>query len=43
MEFDAKKSKVSRVARIRSIADRDCYFGGIKLEDLGVLVSHNLS
>ena len=49
MEFNAKKCKVLRVARIRSINDRDYCLGGIKLncvdaeKDLGVLVSHNLS
>ena len=49
MEFNAKKCKVLRVARIRSIDDRDYYLGWIKLDrvdvekDLGVLVSHNLS
>ena len=48
MEFNAKKCKVLRVARIRSIDDRDYLLGGIKLDrvdvekDLGVLVSHNL-
>ena len=46
MEFNAKKCKVLRVARIRSINDRDYCLGGIKLncvdveKDLGVLVSH---
>ena len=45
----AKKCKVLRVARIRSIDDRDYYFGGIKLDrvdvekDQRVLVCHNLS
>ena len=49
MEFNTKKCKVLRVARIRSIDDRDYYLGWIKLDrvdvekDLGVLVSHNLS
>ena len=49
MEFNAKKCKILRVARIRSIDDRDYYLGGVKLDrvdvgnDLGVLVSHNLS
>ena len=49
MEFNARKSKVLRVARIRSIDDRDYYLAGIKLDrvdvekDLRVLVSHNLS
>ena len=49
MEFNAKKCKVLRVARIRSIDGRDYYLGGIKLDrvdvekDLRVLVSHNLS
>ena len=49
MQFNAKKCKVLRVARIRSIDDRDYYLGWIKLDrvdvekDLGVLVSHNLS
>ena len=48
MEFNAKKCKVLRVTRIRSIDDRDCYLCGIKLDrvdvekDLGILVSHNL-
>ena len=48
MEFNVRKCKVLRVARIRSIDDRDYYLGGIKLDrvdvekDLGVLVSHNL-
>ena len=48
MEFNAKKCKVLRVARIRSIDDRDYYPGGVKLDrvdvekGLGVLVSHNL-
>ena len=49
MEFNVKKCKVLRVARNRSIVDRDYYLGGTKLErvalekDLGVLISHNLS
>ena len=49
MEFNAKKFKVLRVARIRSIEERDCYLGVIKLDrvdvekDLGILVSQNLS
>ena len=49
MEFNAKKCKVLRVARIRSIYDMDYYLGGIKLDcvddekDLGILVSHNSS
>ena len=49
MELNTKKCMVSRVARIRSIDDRDYYLGWIKLDrvdvekDLGVLVSHNLS
>ena len=49
MEFNAKKCKILRVARIRSIDDRYYYLGGVKLDcvdvenDLGVLVSHNLS
>ena len=49
MEFHAKKCKVLRVARLRSIDDRDYYPGGIKLDpvdvekDLGILVTHNLS
>ena len=49
MEFNAKKCKVLRVARIRSIDGRDYYLGGIKLDrvdvekDLGVLISHNLN
>ena len=49
MEFNAKKSKVLRVARIRSIVDKDYYLGGTKLDridvekDQGVLVSHDLS
>ena len=49
MDFNAKKCKVLRVARIRSIDDRDYYLGGIKLDrvdvekDLGILVSNNLS
>ena len=49
MDFNAKKCKVLRVARIRSIDYRDYYLGGIKLDgvdvekDLGILVSHNLS
>ena len=30
MDFNAKKCKVLRVARIRSIDDRDYYLGGIK-------------
>ena len=47
LEFNAKKGKVLRVARIKSIDDRDYYRGGIKLDrfdvekDLGILVSHN--
>ena len=32
MEFNAKKSKVLRVARIRSIVDKDYYLGGTKLD-----------
>ena len=49
MDFNAKKCKVLRVARIRSIDDRDYYLGGIKLDrvdvekDFGILVSNNLS
>ena len=49
MGFNTRKSKVLRVARIRSIDNRDYYLGGIKLDrvdvekDLGILVSHNLS
>ena len=49
MESHAKKCKVLRVARIRSIDGRDYYLGWIKLDrvdvekDLGVLVSHNLN
>ena len=49
MEFNAKKCKVLRVVRIRSIIDKDYYLGGTKLDcidvekDLGVLVSHDLS
>lgn len=49
LEFNAKKGKVLRVARIKSIDDRDYYRGGIKLDrfdvekDLGILVTHNLS
>ena len=49
MDFNARKCKVLRVARIRSIDDRGYYLGGIKLDrvdvekDLRVLVSHNLS
>ena len=48
MQFNAKKCKVLRVARIRSVDDRDFYLGGVKVDrvdvekDLGVLVSHNL-
>ena len=44
----SRKCKVLRVARRRSIDERDYYFGGIKFDrgdvekDLGVLVSHNL-
>ena len=49
MEFNVQKCKVLRVARIRSMDERDYYFGGIKFDrgdvekDLGVLVSHSLS
>ena len=49
MEFNANRCKVLKVARIRSIDDRDYYFGGIKLDrvdvekDLRILVSHYLS
>ena len=49
MDFNTKKCKVLRVARIRSIDDRDYYLDGIKLDrvdvakDLAILVSHNLS
>ena len=49
MDFNAKKCKVLRVDRIRSLDDRDYYLGGIKLDrvdvekDLGILLSHNLS
>ena len=32
MKFNAKKCKVLRVARIRSIDDGDYYLGGIKLD-----------
>ena len=49
MDFNARKCEVLRLARIRSIDDRDYYLGGVKLDrvdvekDLGILVSHNLS
>lgn len=49
MDFNTMKCKVLRVARIRSIDNRDYYLGRIKLDrvdvekDLGILVSHNLS
>ena len=49
MEFNAKKCKVLRVTRIRSIDGRNYYLGGIKLDrvdvgkDVGVLISHNLN
>ena len=49
MDFNTKKCKVLRVARIKSIDDRDYYLGGIKLDcvdvakDLGILVRHNLT
>ena len=36
MEFNAKKCKVLRVARIRSIDDRDYYLGWIKLDRVDV-------
>ena len=32
MEFTANKCKVLRVARIRSINDKDYYLGGTKLD-----------
>lgn len=49
MEFNVKKCKVLRIARIKSIFERDYYLGNMKLErvevekDLGVLITHNLS
>ena len=49
MDFNTRKCKVLRGARIRSIDNRGCYLGGIKLDrvdfekDFGILVSHNLS
>ena len=49
MDFNAKKCQILRVDCIRSLDDRDCYLGGMKLDhvdvekDLGILVSHNLS
>ena len=49
MDFNTRKCKVLRVARIRSIDSRDYYLGGIKLDrvdvekGLGILVSHNLT
>ena len=49
MEFNAKKCEVLKVARTRSIIDKDYYLGGTKLDridvtkDLGVLVGHGLS
>ena len=49
MDFNTRMCKVLRGARIRSIDNRDCYLGGIKLDrvdvekDLGILVSHTLS
>ena len=36
LEFNAKKCKVLRVARIRSIDDRDYYLGWIKLDRVDV-------
>ena len=48
MDFNAKKCKVLRVARLRSTDGRDYYLGEIKLDrvdvekDSGILVSHNL-
>ena len=36
MEFNAKKCMVLRVARIRSIDDRDYYLGWIKLDRVDV-------
>ena len=49
MEFNISKCKVLRIARIKSILNRDYFLGGVKLErvhvekDLSVLVSTNLS
>lgn len=49
MEFNASKCKVLRVARIKSVFDRDYFLGGIRLDrviiekDLGVLIRHDLS
>ena len=49
MEFSVKKCKVLRVARVRSVVDRDYFLGGINLnrvaveKDLGILISHDLS
>ena len=36
MEFNAKKCKVLRVTRIRSIDGRDYYLGGIKLDRVDI-------
>ena len=49
IEFSVKKCKVLRVARVRSVVDRDYFLGGINLnrvaveKDLGILISHDLS
>ena len=49
MEFNTSKCKVLRVARIKSVFERDYYLGGIKLDrvvvekDLGVLIRHDLN
>ncbi|CAB4013730.1 Hypothetical predicted protein, partial [Paramuricea clavata] len=49
MEFNTSKCKVLRVARIKSVSERDYHLGGIKLErvsvekDLAVLIRQDLS
>ena len=49
MQFNVSKCKVLRVARTKSIFERDYFLGGIRLErvdvenDLGVLVAYNLN
>ena len=49
MEFNTSKCKVLRVARVKSVLERDYYLGEFKLDrvgvkkDLGVLIRQDLS
>ena len=49
MEFSTSKCKVLRVARVKSVLERDYYLGESRLDrvvvekDLGVLIRQNLS